>query len=111
MGHPADKDVEDAQPPAEQPAGRVEHDARGKAVWKWAADVIENTSVLLKRLENRALALEPTQKVPVMGGAGKQPSRHGAKTEADEDLSLKHPAAPRGKDSDKGGGFDPYNSR
>ena len=114
MGHPADKDVEDRQPPADQPVGKVEHDARGKAIWKWAADVLESTSVLLKRLENRALALEPTQKVPVMSGAdraGKKPGRQSAKDEADEDLSLKHPAASRGKDRGNGGGFDPYNSR
>ena len=116
MGQPADKDVEDGQPPTEQPVGKVEHDARGKAVWKWAADVLENTSVLLKRLENRALSLEPTQKVPVMPGADrgepKQPERRGAKDDGDEGLSLKHPTALRGKKNrDTGGGFDPYNTR
>jgi hypothetical protein len=114
MGQPADKDVIDAPETPEQPAGKVEHDARGKAVWRWAADVIESTSVLLKRLENRALALEPTQKVPVMGGAdraGKHPGRRSGKDQGPEDLSLQHPAAPRGKGRGTGGGFDPYNSR
>ncbi len=116
MGQPADKDVEDAQETPQQPVGKVEHDARGKAVWRWATDVLESTSVLLKRLENRALALEPTQKVPVLrgaDGAGKQPGGGGAKDDGDEDLSLKHPAAARsrGKGPDSGGGFDPYNSR
>jgi hypothetical protein len=70
---------------------------------------------LLKRLENRALALEPTQKVPVMGGADRaesKPGRRDANDEGDGDLSLKHPATSRGKkDGDNGGGFDPYNSR
>jgi hypothetical protein len=113
MGRPADKDVEDEQQPP-QPAGKVEHDARGKAIWRWAADVLENTSVLLKRLENRALALEPTQKVPVMSGAdraGSKPGRRGAKDEGAEDPSPQHPAASRDKRRDNGGGFDPYNSR
>lgn len=113
MGQPVDKDVQDAQQ-APEPAGKVEHDARGKAVWKWAADVLENTSVLLKRLENRALALEPTQKVAVMDGVdrvGKRPGRRHAKDDGDEDRSPQHPAASRGKDRDNGGGFDPYNSR
>jgi hypothetical protein len=113
MGQPVDKDIQDAEQ-APEPAGKVEHDARGKAVWKWAADVLENTSVLLKRLENCALALEPTQKVPVMDGAdraGSKPGRRRAKDDGDEHLSPQHPAAPRGKDRDSGGGFDPYNSR
>jgi len=117
MGQPADKDLEDAPQAPEPPAGKVEHDARGKAVWRWAADVIESTSVLLKRLENRALALEPTQKVPVLDGAdraGRHPGRRSGKDEdpSAEDLSVQHPATPRGKGrGDKGGGFDPYNSR
>jgi hypothetical protein len=115
MGRPADKDVADGPPPSDQPAGKVEHDARGKAVWRWAADVLESTSVLLKRLENRALSLEPTQKVPVIRDAdragAKQTGRRGAKDDPDEDLSLQHPAASRGKGRDNGGGFDPYNSR
>jgi hypothetical protein len=109
MGQPADKDVEDGQAPSDQPAGRVEHDARGKAVWRWASDLIENTSVLLKRLENRALALEPTAKVPVMREAkgAKQAGRGDAKSRAKEELSVE--GAKTGRDT--GGGFDPYNSR
>jgi hypothetical protein len=104
MGQPADKDVDDGQSPQE-PAGKVEHDARGKAVWKWAADVLENTSVLLKRLENRALALEPTARVPILGGAkeGKAPGRRDAKHKGAGDLVLEQPPK-------TGGGFDPYNS-
>lgn len=114
MGRPADKDADDGQQPQE-PAGKVEFDSRGKAIWRWAADVLEDTSLVLKRLENRELALEPTLKVPVGRGADrtppKQPDRRGAEDDGDEDLSLQRPAASRGKGRDNGGGFDPYNSR
>ena len=85
------------------PAGRVEIDSRGNSVWRWAREVLESTSVLLKRLENHDLALEPTQKGPVARAAKKAP---GKSDRAATSLSLDEPA---GRDS--GGGFDPYNSR
>ena len=44
-------------PETESP-GKVVVDSRGHSVWQWAKDVLENTSVLLKRLENKDLALE-----------------------------------------------------
>lgn len=116
MGRPTDKEVEGGEQQPRQPAGRVEHDSRGKAVWRWACDVLESTSVLLKRLENRDLAIEPTQKVPVMGGAQSKapPQGKGPRSarDADDDTSTpRHPAAPRSKRRETGGGFDPYNSR
>jgi hypothetical protein len=86
------------------PAGRVEIDSRGNSVWRWARDIIESTSVLLKRLENHDLALEPTQKVPIASAKKKAPGksdRRGATS-----LSVAEPT-----DRDSGGGFDPYNSR
>ena len=110
MGQPTDKDVEDGQAPSQPPAGKVEHDARGKAVWRWASDLIENTSVLLKRLENRALALEPTARVPGLPHAkGGKKAGGDAKTKAkaSEELSVEGAKSSR----DTGGGFDPYNSR
>jgi hypothetical protein len=87
------------------PEGRVEFDSRGNSVWRWAREVIENTSVLLKRLDNKDLALEPTQKVPVMRGADKskgQPAQQGRGTGK---LSVAD------KSDTPGGGFDPYNRR
>ena len=78
MSQPKDENV--VQPDAtgvQHAAGRVEFDSRGNSIWKWAKDVIESTSVLLKRLDNKDLAIEPTQKVPVMGGKVDKRAGHG----------------------------------
>lgn len=124
MNRVPDKDVDDATQPAREPAGRVEFDSRGNSVWRWAKDVLESTSVLLKRLENKDLALEPTQKVPVMRAPekpqkGAKPqsgskSQTGvpAKPTASSKPAARHPAlAPDRRRDGSGGGFDPYNSR
>jgi hypothetical protein len=115
MSRVPDKDVADTEQPAEEPAGKVEFDSRGNSVWRWARDVLESTSVLLKRLDNKDLALEPTQKVPIMGGRDRVKSaKKGAAERAEpEPLSLDplHPALQRERRRDGGGGFDPYNSR
>jgi hypothetical protein len=117
----------------QQAAGRVEFDSRGNSVWKWAKDVIDSTSILLKRLENKDLAIEPTQKVPVVGGAadkragelaekrgdrrpekrGDQPAAKSGGQHADRRGGQKHPQrdpTQRGGGGGGGGGFDPYNS-
>jgi len=118
MSRVPDKDVEDAAPPPAEPAGKVEVDSRGNNVWRWARDVLESTSVLLKRLENKDLALEPTQKVPVMRGpapALKSTAKPGGRAtghEPPEHKPPRHPALQREREPrDTGGGFDPYNSR
>ena len=118
------KDVESPAPASEtESPGKVVVDGRGHSVWQWAKDVLENTSVLLKRLENNDLALESTQKVPVVPGA--QPDDKGAgpkaakfgdsNAKAAKDAATKsrqwHPAMKPDPKSDRGGGFDPYNSR
>jgi hypothetical protein len=122
MNRAHDKDVSDTVSPPEEPVGKVEFDGRGKAIWRWARDKIDSTSVLLKRLDNKNLALEPTQKVPVMGGkpqgASSGKSSVGAKhaphaVEPDEKggRSGGRDAFGRPRKRDGGGGFDPYNSR
>ena len=84
--------------------------------------MLESTSVLLKRLDNKDLALEPTQKVPVdqatrekapaRGKAGGKPQARTDKTAAPS-ASRRHPALQRERrrEGGGGGGFDPYNSR
>jgi len=69
MGRATDNASNDDPPTVREPAGKVEVDSDGNRVWRWAREVLENTSVLLKRLENKDLALDPTQKVPVIRGA------------------------------------------
>jgi hypothetical protein len=120
------KDAKPVEPPPTEPdesPGKVVVDSRGHSVWQWAKDVLENTSVLLKRLENKDLALEPTQKVPILPGA--KPAEKGASpkvakrpdsnAKAAKDAALKstnwHPAIKPDQGGDRGGGFDPYNSR
>jgi hypothetical protein len=118
------KNVEPPEPPATdpatEPAGKVVVDARGRNVWKWAKDVIDSTSVLLKRLEVKDLALEPTRKVPILGRAEKGANPKAAKgrdseasDDADDDSHSagSHPALQGKRHRDGGGGFDPYNSR
>ncbi len=85
-------------------AGRVEFDSRGNSVWRWARDALDSTSILLKRLENKRLSLESTQKVPVARGPAPANSAPRAKR---RELTL---ADSGGEERDSGGGFDPYNS-
>jgi hypothetical protein len=93
-------------------AGHVEVDSRGRNVWQWndARIDIDSTTILLKRLDNDALELEPTQSVPIA-----QRSRpvstakgniEGARTPVNEDREWSLSESMR---MDMGGGFDPYN--
>jgi len=111
MALPKDKEAEIPEPsaPGQEPAGRVEFDSRGNSVWRWAKDVLDSTSILLKRLENKDLALEPTQKVPIMRGKADKPGKGDKKTSRGKATELSVTAEPGRRDS--GGGFDPYNSR
>ena len=103
-------------------------DSRGRNVWQWAKAAVDSTSILLKRLENKDLAIEPTQKVPVMRGADPKaatkvppaveraaPTKPGAKP-ADHRAAQKGAKRPdpfggKSRGDKGGGGFDPYNSR
>jgi hypothetical protein len=102
-------------------AGRVETDARGRNVWRWkktGAD--DSTSVLLKRLDNEALQLEPTARVPRPGTA--ESKKAGTALPAgtrDVESKSRERATGRGQAGTRastkrgnkgGGGFDPYNS-
>jgi hypothetical protein len=75
-----------AAPPPCDASGKVAHDERGTAVWKWVKDAgraaIESTSRLLRKLEAPELKVEDTQ---------------------DEELRLTD------EPKSAGGGYDPYN--
>jgi hypothetical protein len=75
--------------------GRVQIDQRGRNVWHWNDDQMDSTSILLKRLENTELELEPTRKVRAQKSAAPA-----GKDDLDYTATL-------GTGSD--GGFDPYN--
>jgi hypothetical protein len=119
MGRAVDKQIhDDGSQTVSEPAGKVEVDSEGNRVWRWAREVLENTSVLLKRLDNKDLALEPTEKNPVLGGPEaakkkKQPGYRGDRTvaEDEDDPRARHPAGRKAGGRDGGGGFDPYNNR
>lgn len=69
-GQPADKAAE--KPAPTSGTGRVTVDSRGRNVWQWENEN-DSTSLLLKQLENDALALEPTRNFrrPDVGAADK----------------------------------------
>ena len=97
------------RPVAKNEAGSVVVDNRGRNIWQWKDEQLDSTSIVLKRLENDALELESTRKVPVAkkGVADKSSERRGrGKPERSEPgLSICEEI-----DYDAGGGgFDPYN--
>src|SRR6476469_2177181 len=113
MAQPKDNETVTPEPSSQEPAGKVEFDSRGNRVWRWARDVLDSTSLLLQRLENKDLALEPMQPGPVIGwkkianpGKTSDPTRS-AKPRPSRSLSLEAEEGGR----DKGGGFNPYNKR
>jgi hypothetical protein len=71
----------------EAPAGRVKHDASGRAIWEWAVDTgrhaLDSTSRLLKRLDMPGLSILDDEK---------------DKKRAEEEA----------KRSDRDAGFNPY---
>lgn len=85
-------------------AGRVEVDAAGNRVWRWASDSSDSTSILIKKLDNTSLSLEPTQKVPVVGGGATQAPTPSA-------APKRKPLTVATDKREREGGFDPYNSR
>lgn len=100
------------QPESDAP-GRVVIDSRGRNVWRWNDDQLDSTSILLKRLDNADLALEPTRQLRRPGtagtaGASKAPAEPAGK-------SRSNASGPSGLQIEQtfsiklGGGFDPYN--
>ena len=90
----------------ESAAGRVEFNG-GKAVWQWAQDANDSTSILIKSLDNPDLELEVTQRTPIAG-----PQRRSAGADEPKRRAVRQEeASPDWDIPDSGGsGFDPYNS-
>ncbi len=76
----------------DNPAGSVEH-SRGKAVWRWAREKLDSTSILLKRLDNPSLKLEEDADAEANG--------------EDDPTGFSLAGEPQGE----GGSFDPYNNK
>jgi hypothetical protein len=97
--------------PESDSPGQVIIDSRGRNVWRWKDDQLDSTSILLKRLDNAELALEPTRQLRRPGASS---ARKAIAAPADKS---------RGRDNGGsgelqieqtfsiklGGGFDPYN--
>jgi hypothetical protein len=113
MGSHKDKPVITSQ----SAAGRVTHDGRGRNVWQWndARIDIDSTTILLKRLDNDQLQLEPTISVPIpTQGKSSSHTAPRAPSRAQQGRITKAPSASdltlsESMRVEMGGGFDPYN--
>ena len=86
---PVDSDTNALAATGPRPAGRIVHDERGNAIWKWAGDSSNTgtgtSSGILKHIDPRDLNVE--------GQTG----------------DLVDSRASRARSTDSGGGYDPYN--
>jgi hypothetical protein len=90
------------------PAGRVTVDSRGRNVWQWNDGQTDSTTIMLARLENHSLAIEPTLSLrqPKLDPAGRETPGRGDSGRFDaQDLAIEPTISVK-----IGGGFDPYNS-
>ena len=85
--------------------GGVAVDHRGRNIWQFHGEAIDSTSMMLQRLDNPALALEPTRKTkrldsidsstPADSPSGKGPATGGAKRRAEPGAARGQPVATR----------------
>jgi hypothetical protein len=113
--------------------GNVTVDSRGRNVWHFHGESIDSTSMMLQKLENPSLALEPTRKTRQLDAGSDAPGGKGpagkastgkaspGKASAGKDsptgksdfggtsdsFEQRYQLKPGGKN--RGGGFDPYN--
>jgi len=84
---PTDSDTDPLAATGKQPAGRIVHDERGNAIWKWAGDSSSTgtSSGILKYLDPRDLNVE------AQGGGSADSTRNPTRA------------------TESRGGYDPYN--
>ncbi len=82
-------------------AGRIKRNDKGETVWEWDTEggEAEETSVLIGRLNNNDLAL--VEDAPDPESEAGPEDEASPKSEADSEK-------PKLKNTDEGGGFDPY---
>jgi len=104
--------------------GRIVIDGRGRNVWQWSDDQLDSTTIMLQRLDNSALALEPTRSVrrPAIGqdsGEGKADGADAARSRDRRSRTGDSRSGTKGSGRfdiehtfkvKAGGGFDPYNN-
>lgn len=90
--------------------GGVDRDSRGHNVWRWKQAGADSTSIVLKRLENDELHLEPTQSVPIprRSDADRRRLGHGAAATSGDTSADTNELSVEQTRSVKRGGFNPY---
>lgn len=66
-----------AKAPDSPGPGNIAADSRGRNVWHFHGEAIDSTSMMLQRLDNPELALEPTRKTKRLDESETQPSGRG----------------------------------
>lgn len=93
-------------------AGRVAVDGRGRNVWQWNEEQLDSTTIMLSRLDNDSLELEPTRSVPIPGAKpaadDRRKKRDGRRESCSEGLGIDATLNIEAG-AGAGGGFDPYN--
>jgi hypothetical protein len=86
----------------DNPAGKVVADPEGNR-WEWNRGDLDETSRLLRKLNNDELAIEQTDIVP-------NRARRGSAAKGDAPAKQHPKGLKKSADRDAGGGFDPYDS-
>ncbi len=88
----------------DNPAGKIVADPEGNR-WEWERAAQEDTSRLLRRLNNDELAIEQTDLVPNRLRRRDPTAKRAEKRDPDLSKTLKKSSRP-----DAGGGFNPYDN-
>jgi hypothetical protein len=100
---------------ADNAAGRISVDARGRNIWQWKDEQLDSTTIMLRRLENNDLSLEPTRQLRAVAAGksavkDKQRNRSSARRGADRDDDSGELRIDTTLSVNMGGGFNPYDN-